>query len=90
MSDFKDEIIKFLTNGQGFIMESFLSESRNTLMWLAIKSKPEGDYVILITNDFDEKLIIIASKQRIIRTTDISFTVQTFDEVVKIDTGEGK
>ena len=56
MSDFKDEIIKFLTNGQGFIMESFLSESRNTLMWLAIKSKPEGDYVILITNDFDEKV----------------------------------
>lgn len=39
---------------------------------------------------WDNNLIVITSKQRIISTSDISFTVQTFDKVVKIDTGEVK
>ena len=38
----------------------------------------------------DNKLIIITSKQRIINTSDISFSVQTFDDVVKIDIGDKK
>lgn len=51
----QNKIINFLTNGQGFVMESYYSSTRESSNYLAIKSLPKGDYVILITDENNNK-----------------------------------
>lgn len=55
MRDLQNKIINFLTNGQGFVMESYYSSTRESSNYLAIKSLPKGDYVILITDENNNK-----------------------------------
>lgn len=55
MRNLQDKIINFLTNGQGFVMESYYSNTRKSSNYLAIKSLPKGDYVILITDEYNDK-----------------------------------
>ena len=55
MRNLQDKIINFLTNGQGFVMESYYSNIRKSPNYLAIKALPKGDYVILITDEYNAK-----------------------------------
>lgn len=51
MANLQSKIINFLTNGQGFIMESYFSDTRQSPNFLAIKNFPQGNFAILITDD---------------------------------------
>lgn len=55
MEKLQSLIINHLTNGNGFYMESYRSEFRNSYNYIGIKSLQEGNYVVIITDDIYER-----------------------------------
>ena len=48
-----DKYFNYLTNGQGFYMQNYFSDSLGRDNWIAIKEFPEGDFIVFITDEND-------------------------------------
>jgi rhomboid protease GluP len=54
LSQYTDKYFNYLTNGQGFYMQNYYSNSLRRDSWIAIKEFPEGDYVVFMTDEAEE------------------------------------
>lgn len=55
MRNLKNKIINYLTNGQGFVIESF-QNSEGNIDYIAIKEVQNGEYAVIINDDYNDMI----------------------------------
>lgn len=53
MRNLKNKIINYLTNGQGFVIESY-NNSQGNIDYIAIKEVQNGEYAVIINDDYND------------------------------------
>ncbi len=56
MNRLKDKFFSYITAKEGFYVEFYISQYRNTQMTIALKRFPQGIYAIILTDDKYENI----------------------------------